>query len=374
MTKQGTKSYSYGWMNKVMSISENGKVSATYDYHVDGQVASMTKVGSAVSADSKGALATAQTTNFYWDGLALIKRGDMSLTNEPYVTGGNPVIAGDRQRAGARVLFNDMLGTTQGSTDGKDFAAINRDAFGQTLDNSTDSDYDYFTGKPKVEGLGYAFLFRNYNAGLGKWTTSDPLGYPDGWNNFAYCNNGVTDSIDWLGGVTISSFFDALYHYAVGVGVPATIGTNIILQSTSTSGYQGEIDAVNNKLSNVNKQQNSGYISHSGSFSWNQGYVLGRNTMAFNVSVKWSASGWVKVGNKYQRTITGTGNVFLSTTDRWDFDPHDESFWDNFENEYGPEMAANMFSLIVSGGLGEAYDLSGGARVSSVNFTAVQYE
>ncbi len=210
MTKQGTKSYSYGWMNKVMSISENGKVSATYDYHVDGQVASMTKVGAAVPADSKGALATAQITNFYWDGLALIKRGDMSLTNEPYVTGGNPVIAGDK------TLFNDMLGTTQGSTDGDRFAAINRDAFGQTLDNSTDSDYDYFTGKPKVEGLGYAFLFRNYNAGLGKWTTSDPLGYLDGWNNFAYCRNHVTISIDWQGSVHINLFptDEDIYDYA----------------------------------------------------------------------------------------------------------------------------------------------------------------
>jgi hypothetical protein len=50
-----------------------------------------------------------------------------------------------------------------------------------------------------VEGLGYAFLFRNYAAGLGKWTTSDPLGYPDGWNNFAYGNNAVTSGIDAQG-------------------------------------------------------------------------------------------------------------------------------------------------------------------------------
>jgi RHS repeat-associated protein len=173
--------YAYGWMNKVMSISENGKVSATYDYHVDGQVAKR------LGADGKA-------QDFFWDGLALIRRGETNLTNEPYVTGGNPIIAN------GTTLFNDILGTTQGATDGKDFAAISRDSFGQTLDNSTDTDYDYFTGKPKVEGLGYAFLFRNYAAGLGKWTTSDPLGYPDGWNNFAYVNNRVTGCIDWRGG------------------------------------------------------------------------------------------------------------------------------------------------------------------------------
>ena len=57
-----------------------------------------------------------------------------------------------------------------------------------------------FTGKPHVDGLGYAFLFRNYRPGLGKWQTADPLGYPDGWNQLAYCGNGVTDVIDFLGG------------------------------------------------------------------------------------------------------------------------------------------------------------------------------
>ena len=47
--------------------------------------------------------------------------------------------------------------------------------------------------------MGYAFLFRAYRADQGKWQTSDPLGYPDGWNNFAYVNNGVTATIDPLG-------------------------------------------------------------------------------------------------------------------------------------------------------------------------------
>jgi len=58
---------------------------------------------------------------------------------------------------------------------------------------------DFFTGKPNVEGLGYAFLMRNYRSELGKWQTADPLGYPDGWNNLAYCNNWVTNYIDKLG-------------------------------------------------------------------------------------------------------------------------------------------------------------------------------
>ena len=63
-----------------------------------------------------------------------------------------------------------------------------------------------FTVKPHVTELGYMFLFRNYDSSLGKWSTADPLGYPDGWNNFAYCNNGVTDAIDWLGTKVVYTF------------------------------------------------------------------------------------------------------------------------------------------------------------------------
>ena len=57
----------------------------------------------------------------------------------------------------------------------------------------------FFTGKPQVEGLGRVFLYRNYRASLAKWQTADPLGYPDGWNQLAYCKNEVTRYVDYLG-------------------------------------------------------------------------------------------------------------------------------------------------------------------------------
>ena len=67
-------------------------------------------------------------------------------------------------------------------------------SFGETADKNA-----FFTGKPMVDELGYSFLFRNYNPNQGKWTTTDPLGYPDGWNNLAYVNNGVSYSFDLHG-------------------------------------------------------------------------------------------------------------------------------------------------------------------------------
>jgi RHS repeat-associated protein len=103
------------------------------------------------------------------------------------MTGGNPILSN------GNALFNDLLGTTLGSYDGNKFIDNQKTSFGS---GSRDG---FFTGKPYVEGLGYAFLFRNYRPGLGKWQTQDPLGYPNGLNNFAYCNNRVIIYFDPLG-------------------------------------------------------------------------------------------------------------------------------------------------------------------------------
>ena len=80
------------------------------------------------------------------------------------------------------VVFNDALGSTVGSKKDGKYAAVVLTAFGENLGNdSTDSrfpisDYQFFTGKPFVPGLGHAFLMRNYRAGLAKWQTSDEYG------------------------------------------------------------------------------------------------------------------------------------------------------------------------------------------------------
>ena len=97
--------YSYGWLDKIVNVQENGTMVAAFDYHINGQIASATY------AD--------KTENFLWDGLALIHRGDNSFVNEPYVTGGNPILS---SKDG--VMFNDMLGNTLGIKNEKGFDAI----------------------------------------------------------------------------------------------------------------------------------------------------------------------------------------------------------------------------------------------------------
>ncbi len=59
---------------------------------------------------------------------------------------------------------------------------------------------------------------RNYRAGLAKWQTADPMGYPDGWNQLAYCNNGVTDTVDLWGCETnVGAWWDLFESYAENV-------------------------------------------------------------------------------------------------------------------------------------------------------------
>ena len=159
-----------------------GKNRITYGYHVDGQLATVTK----------GKV----TENFMWDGLALVKRGTTSYVNEPYPGGGAPVVSSD-----GGVMFNDILGTTLGVNGADGYSPIAKTAFGDTIATANEA---FFTGKPHIEGLGHAFFMRNYRADLGKWPTADPLGYPDGWNQMAYCRNGVIDCLDFLGAGTIN--------------------------------------------------------------------------------------------------------------------------------------------------------------------------
>ena len=183
LVQEGDKKYLYRYQDKVASVWENGQQLANFDYFIDGQVAKAT-YGAAME-------------EFLWDDLALIRRGGTTFLNEPYITGGNPVMANNA------VLFNDMLGNTLGMQNATGFTPVAMTAFGETADASA-----FFTGKPNIPELGYAFLFRNYRADQGKWQTVDPLGYPDGWNNLAYVNNKTMVCVD-LCGANLYELYDA---------------------------------------------------------------------------------------------------------------------------------------------------------------------
>ena len=179
LIKEGEKTYEYGWLDKVMRVAEDGKELARFEYHNNNQLAK--------------AIRESGVETFEWDGLALIERNGTKYINEPHAGGGNPVFAIGGETTEA--IFTDMLGTSIGYVKDGNYSEITKTSFGaDTSDKSS-----FFTGKPYVEDLGYAFLFRNYRADMGKWGISDIIGYPDGWNNFAYCNNDITNVVDLLG-------------------------------------------------------------------------------------------------------------------------------------------------------------------------------
>ena len=176
LKQEGDKTYKYSYLDKLTEVAENGKTVAGFDYYVDGQIASA-KYGD-------------REEHFRWDGLALIERNGVGYLNEPHAGGGAP-IAGN-----GKVMLNDLLGTTMATSRGGSCAATSITAFGETSDHEV-----FFTGKPQIGEMGYAFLMRNYRSDTGKWQTSDPLGYPDGWNNYAYCGNHPGMAIDGDGAV-----------------------------------------------------------------------------------------------------------------------------------------------------------------------------
>ena len=234
LVKEGTKTYRYGYLDKVLSVID-GKDRRTFTYHVDGQLATATRTETHPNKTGGSQLVAPETETFLWDGLALIQRGSTSYVNEPHPNGGSPVFSSTDG-----VMFNDVLGTTLG-TDGADgYADASLTAFGDPVPGGprlsrlgAAAPDALFTGKPHVDGLGYAFLFRNYRPGLGKWLTADPLGYPDGWNPLAYGNNSAIGGFDYLGAAWTD--YDMLaYYYRYDIGVAQWIYGQAVAWFSST--------------------------------------------------------------------------------------------------------------------------------------------
>lgn len=199
LVREGAKTYRYGWLDKVLSVTDGART-YRYDWHADGQLA-------------RADYGDGTSESFLWDGLALVRRGDESFVNEPHVGGGSPVASSK-----GAVYFNDLLGTTVGVREGRGplrakqgdkaprYTAAALTAFGEPLPGQgagAPASGAFFTGKPSVPGLGYAFLLRSYRPDLAKWQTADPFGYPDGWNRLAYCNNDTISQCDLYGGFSI---------------------------------------------------------------------------------------------------------------------------------------------------------------------------
>lgn len=332
MTKEGDKTYAYGWLDKVLQMAdEKGKT--TFDYYPDGQLAERHYKDFEES--------------FVWDNLALIKRDKTDYTIEPAVTGGNAILAHSTSsgQAGNKVLFNDMLGSSLGTAENGTFGEIPRTAFGEQLSNSSTpalsnfsndlsgealAKSDFFTGKPQVEGLGYSFLFRNYKPEIGKWQTSDPIGYPDGWNNFAYCNNGVTNRFDILGGSWGNTDFVAYYYRTSGADWLDTdtmgLTGNIwgVINSTVMTRVNEQIDSkIQNLIKSASGTSGDGTTTYSTARGYEFGSIcfsLGGGTVTTSSQISYSWTEYTlnfETFRSYAWTASTTVNYSDTFVDPW---------------------------------------------------------
>ena len=240
--REGEKSYEYGWLDKAIRVTENGRELAKFEYRNNGQLAR--------------AMRGNDIETFEWDGLALTERNGTKYINEPHAGGGNPILATTSvpnansltSPSQSQTIFTDILGTSIGYVKDGKYSDITKISFGaDTSDKSS-----FFTDKPYVDGLGYAFLLRNYRPDMGKWQISDIIGYPDGWNNFAYCNNIANMAIDYLGTVlsyppSMQGTIDILYSTSSGQAIINQLrnSSNIHTITESASGRGSTTSATN---------------------------------------------------------------------------------------------------------------------------------
>ena len=97
----------------------------------------------------------------------------------------------------------------------------------------------FYTGKPYLEETGqYVFLFRHYDPELGRWTTSDPSGFPDGANNAVYTRRPTTH-LDPLGLAEYST--QLFWHWLTGGGSTVVLPWSAFDPSNAAPTFAGSV-------------------------------------------------------------------------------------------------------------------------------------
>jgi RHS repeat-associated protein len=130
----------------------------------------------------------------------------------------------------------------------------------------------FYTGKPYLASSGgYAFKYRSYNPEVGRWTSEDPSGFPDGANNKLYVNNMSINCVDRMGleiwQITNSNAVSGAGHTAMISGS----GNNFQLQSYG-SGFLGSASSSassSNGLTTQNYSSSQAAINAAASQGYN---------------------------------------------------------------------------------------------------------